>query len=458
MISSLQAQIAEAKKQAQSSEIQLNNFEKWIKENLVVSVGKDSVTEFNEILKKMRDECVSDDFSQGDNKQGILKEELQDIIQTNIDTIVQQKTQDLQQTIKELDEKRKSLQQQYLEDIQEYQRGMQDQQKLLQKILGKQNILQKEKEVYSSQDQPVEQQNGKIPSLSIPEVNVQPQVKELEESEEEEEKVEEEVRSTVKTKIKTTVISAGVSLPHPNKIEKGGDDAFFVDGPCLAVADGVGGWESEGIDPAIYSRTLMQNYGMEITDQDLLSALQKAQDETQVEGSCTACAAKISDDLVLSVVNVGDTGCRVFRNGKCVFKTKTQMHQFNMPYQLAWMEFLPQASRAAQGDFQQLVCQKGDVIILGSDGYFDNVWDRETGTMLNECFVGNQNGDVSQQDKLSKLALRLCEQAQRNAVDKKYSSPFMVEAVQAGMMPWTSQFFKRGGKLDDCTVVVAQLL
>lgn len=52
----------------------------------------------------------------------------------------------------------------------------------------------------------------------------------------------------------TLKFSSGVCLmPHPQKVEKGGEDAYAVDGNLLAVADGVGGWADEGIDPALYS-------------------------------------------------------------------------------------------------------------------------------------------------------------------------------------------------------------
>lgn len=42
-------------------------------------------------------------------------------------------------------------------------------------------------------------------------------------------------------------------LPHPSKLDKGGEDAFYVHENVVAVADGVGGWTNHGIDPAIYS-------------------------------------------------------------------------------------------------------------------------------------------------------------------------------------------------------------
>ena len=52
-------------------------------------------------------------------------------------------------------------------------------------------------------------------------------------------------------------------IPHPDKVEKGGEDAVFTSSryaaltrSLLAVADGVGGWADSGVDPAFYSRKL----------------------------------------------------------------------------------------------------------------------------------------------------------------------------------------------------------
>lgn len=48
------------------------------------------------------------------------------------------------------------------------------------------------------------------------------------------------------------------SQPHPDKISKGGEDANFGSPNILSVADGVGGWSEIGVDPAIYSKKLIE--------------------------------------------------------------------------------------------------------------------------------------------------------------------------------------------------------
>jgi hypothetical protein len=40
------------------------------------------------------------------------------------------------------------------------------------------------------------------------------------------------------------------------KKNKGGEDSYFVNNRLLAIADGVGGWNEFGVDPAEYSKLL----------------------------------------------------------------------------------------------------------------------------------------------------------------------------------------------------------
>lgn len=43
-------------------------------------------------------------------------------------------------------------------------------------------------------------------------------------------------------------------IPHPEKSHKGGEDAFYAHKKLLTVADGVGGWATQGVDPGLYSK------------------------------------------------------------------------------------------------------------------------------------------------------------------------------------------------------------
>jgi protein phosphatase PTC7 len=43
------------------------------------------------------------------------------------------------------------------------------------------------------------------------------------------------------------------NIPHPSKAHYGGEDAYFVSGlgaGAMGIADGVGGWQESGVNPA----------------------------------------------------------------------------------------------------------------------------------------------------------------------------------------------------------------
>lgn len=64
-------------------------------------------------------------------------------------------------------------------------------------------------------------------------------------------------RNTDTNKLKMGVFN----IPHPDKILKGGEDAFCLREGLMAIADGVGSWSSQNVDPAIYSNELCFNIG-----------------------------------------------------------------------------------------------------------------------------------------------------------------------------------------------------
>ena len=169
------------------------------------------------------------------------------------------------------------------------------------------------------------------------------------------------------------LVAAGACMPHPAKAATGGEDAFFVSGwgqGAAGVADGVGGWAAEGINPALYPRRLMaaceealapassglvQNEPCckqpRCRDADAqgsasasasassssdggegaagcappgpaLALLQSAHQRTSEPGSCTVIVAVLQPGGQLSVANLGDTELRVVRGGRVAFKTK----------------------------------------------------------------------------------------------------------------------------------------
>jgi protein phosphatase PTC7 len=66
---------------------------------------------------------------------------------------------------------------------------------------------------------------------------------------------------------------------------------------------------------------------------------------------------------------LGDSSCVVIRNGKVTAKTKDIQHYFDCPYQLS----ADSPDRPKDGTKLNLELMKGDLILMGSDGIFDNL-------------------------------------------------------------------------------------
>ncbi|KAL7152224.1 hypothetical protein ABFS83_04G082700 [Erythranthe nasuta] len=249
-------------------------------------------------------------------------------------------------------------------------------------------------------------------------------------------------------------LSIGTHLiPHPDKVEKGGEDAFFVSshgGGVIAVADGVSGWAEKDVNPALFSRELMTNASIFVQDQEVdynpRNLIRKAHAATTSIGSATAVVAMLERNGTLKIANVGDCGLRVIRKGQIVYSTSPQEHYFDCPYQLS-SEAIGQTFLDATVTTVELM--EEDTIVVGSDGLFDNVFDREIVSVLNSC------------NNVSDAAKALANLAHNHSKDTSFDSPYSQEARTQGFdVPWWKKIMGMkltGGKLDDVTVIVGQV-
>ena len=101
-------------------------------------------------------------------------------------------------------------------------------------------------------------------------------------------------------------------IPHPEKAHKGGEDAYFSNEKLLVVCDGVGGWATQGIDPADYSRGLAKNVEKNFfkskEPENLKDVLILANEQTKVVGSSTCVFAAIDPkEEIVNTCNLGDS-------------------------------------------------------------------------------------------------------------------------------------------------------
>ena len=224
-------------------------------------------------------------------------------------------------------------------------------------------------------------------------------------------------------KISRSALSAGgpglklctnaVAVPHADKVRNGargvnkrsfghaGDDAYFVGGEkAIGVADGVGQWKEKGIDSGEFSRALMQaslqyatsSFSERKSASSLLvsAAATVASEKVPILGSSTACVLTLDQSTgVASIANLGDSGVLIGRwqeagvspagekknsGPRVVFRSPQQEHEFGYPFQLGHHEVADHPSTAQMFD---AVLEAGDLVIMGSDGVFDNLTDQD---------------------------------------------------------------------------------
>ena len=278
----------------------------------------------------------------------------------------------------------------------------------------------------------------------------------------------------------------------------------------MGVADGVGSWREYGVDPRDFSHRLMEECENILKEEsskakddptshriiapaEVLAQAYERVKEANIIGSSTACVA-LFDNVrhQLHFSNLGDSGIIVLRHIdsdvagslkrdrttpredrksdlRVAFVSQQQLRSFNHPYQFGWTgeELKDDESSfktAADSCNTSIHIRRGDIIIMATDGLFDNVdiddiakialeWEQKNG------FI--RGGDIAAREKrwsmgnsmsvqscetLPELARSLCEKARENSLDSSVDSPFAILAKENDIM-WS------GGMPDDCTVV-----
>lgn len=236
-------------------------------------------------------------------------------------------------------------------------------------------------------------------------------------------------------------------LPHPAKVRWGGEDATFIKGRTFGVFDGVSGAEKlDGVP--LYSRTLASEMKKQCgvggeTVQDMTKYLTNAASyaDGAATGASTAVVASIGEDGFLQALNVGDSCCMVIRDGKVTAKTREISHYWECPYQLS--EDSPDQPKDGTKLNVELV--SGDVVIMGSDGIFDNVDDDTILDLVAKAPA----------IKPTPFAKKICDVSRKASLDKNSPTPYSKQAKRRGDADYKDGL---GGKLDDvsCIVVVCK--
>ncbi|GAB5371364.1 hypothetical protein AAMO2058_001573300 [Amorphochlora amoebiformis] len=267
--------------------------------------------------------------------------------------------------------------------------------------------------------------------------------------------------------------SAGALIPKRESQLKGGEDAFFMSrlggdegvgntdflmqhsaegynkdrgsregrviarleaATVLGVADGVGSWSQYKIDPGQYSKQLMMNTArasLEISKKtakvaSAMDILELGHERTKLKGSTTTTVACLKGNT-LTAATIGDTAFVLLRKGKIYFRSPTQEYDFDTPFQLADLKM-----SEGYGQFSEPMdaltytvrdIQPGDVLIMASDGLFDNLHDYEIEQVVAEKLQKSEGADA--------IASELIERARAHSLDPNFVSPWAQEKGQA---------------------------
>ena len=263
------------------------------------------------------------------------------------------------------------------------------------------------------------------------------------------------------------------SIPHPLKVERGGEDSHIISrlhgATLLGVFDGVGGWAELGVDPALYARRLGHLVEtalaaspeiLETEERPLMTLLTRAFNvlqEEELAGSCTASLALLTAEGKLHVLNIGDSGVHVMREGKCVFRTGEQQHYFNCPFQLG----MGSDDVPTDADYYVLEdLEPNDVVVAATDGVWDNLYEADMLELIGPHLPGSNVAAGSALPAASAasdavrspevVARAISEASHLHGKDEGYLSPFSMNAMRHGLS-------FNGGKLDDVTVVVSRV-
>jgi protein phosphatase PTC7 len=285
------------------------------------------------------------------------------------------------------------------------------------------------------------------------------------------------------------LLFGGHMIAHPKARDApltplGSADAYFVEteAQCFGLADGVGEWTTFGLDASLFPTELMLGCrhsllyklsslpadSSEVID-EMVSALNDAEAQTSSFGSSTALLG-LCKEGTLHVIYVGDSSFMVLRkreNGLAtVYRSVEQQHCFNCPFQLARLpgsEHYSGLSARGLGSLVTLLqksssqrqdtaldartevirLQAGDILIAGTDGLFDNLYDSD----IVDIVRARMEMDYSDCCLPDIIARELAVKAVEKGWDSMYKSPFSRTSHKAG-----KQYL--GGKLDDTTVVV----
>jgi len=280
------------------------------------------------------------------------------------------------------------------------------------------------------------------------------------------------------------------AFSRKKKTAKENEDSYFMNSFSLGVADGVGGLKSAlGYSSKAFADELMEHCKSvaEELDRDTLKSwessalcrevLCKAFDMVNCFGATTAVITHLDHQTnKLGMAILGDSGVMVVRRPThnysdgdqqirsmrnfIVFKSPSQQHEFNYPYQLSRLPpeltrlLIKAPDRPEACETFEVDVEEGDLILVYSDGIYDNLHDAEILDLCDHAlspYAAHVLGVPQVATPPGLIARAVSSAAYARSRDPSAKTPFGDEARRHG---WPASWC-RGGKEDDITCVAA---
>ena len=263
--------------------------------------------------------------------------------------------------------------------------------------------------------------------------------------------------------------------PHPKKVDKGGEDACFIRDKVLGIFDGVGSWGSKQVDPGLCSKEFarLSNQHFQKDGMSPVRSLKSALSSNKEIGSTTATVAHLHSNRLCGLY-IGDSGFIILREGVVIYETSESQQGFNYPCQLGRDQDGERIGSVSSGTEFSVKVRPGDIVIMASDGLWDNLFTKNIVKIANNVLAANssvvqdmlapkdlnekrlrgQKSLIIQAERCHRMQLiseLLAARAQEIGRDTEYKSPFSIKSEQAGML-------FQGGKLDDVTIICAKVV
>ncbi|GAB2225288.1 hypothetical protein Droror1_Dr00006079 [Drosera rotundifolia] len=243
--------------------------------------------------------------------------------------------------------------------------------------------------------------------------------------------------------VEPCVLSSGAALlPHPAKALTGLEDAYFLtQWNLFGVADGAAQWSFDGIDRGGYASELMRSCETVASSEendvliDVKEILKKSAAAAKSPGLAAFLVARLNNQA-LHVANIGDTGFCVIRNGCVYYRSIPMVHEFNFPVRIGQDDDPMEVLEEFHVDIED-----GDVIVVATDGLFDNLYEQETVSIVSESAAAGVTSE-----EIAKLLAARAQEVGRSASTR---SPFADAAKAMGYTGYS------GGKLDAVSVIVS---